>query len=143
MAGKKFKFRVDSNNNVAIKEEVIRTVGKKGTKIRVTLCLDENTDLAPLAIFKENILVDFQLEDMSNRDKYVLYYPFDSVTYIATVIIELREDKKIKNKDIVIYIPKGIVSLDELYCERVTSTFSRVHKEEILNKVINFATTRI
>lgn len=143
MAGKKFKFRVDSNNDVGIKEDVTKTIGKRSTKIRVTLCLDGELDLAPLAVFKENILVNFQLEGVGYKDKYILYYPFDSITYIATVIIELREDKKIKSKDIVIYMPKGIVSLDELYCERVTSTFSRVQKEEILNKVINFATSRI
>ena len=143
MAGKKFKFRIDSANQVAIKEDVTKVSNKNGSKIKVTLCLDENLNVAPIAIFKDNILTKLQLDDIGSKERYVIYYPFEEVTYIATVVIELKEGKRIRDKDIVIYIPKGIVSTEELYCDRVTSSFSRGKKQEILNKVINFATTRI
>lgn len=143
MAGKKFKFRAGTDGKSGIKEVVAKSTVFNGKRYDISIGVTNEFDIAPLNIFKENVMTPLGAEKVNReRGKTALYYPIESISYICTVTL-VYKGNQIKNKKLTVYIPKYIVSSDELYCERVTGSFSLEEREEIVEKLLLFAKSRI
>lgn len=142
MTGKKFKFRTDSLGNSAIKEAVSKTKVKDGVKLSVSMGMTTTLNLAPLAIVEQGVITPFQGEIMEGESTPAFYYPITELVYICTLNILVRNNKVV-SKDIVVYKPAGIVSKNELYCERITSEFPKNIQMGIADNLLTFAMTRL
>lgn len=143
MAGRKFKFRVGTDGKSGIKEVITKSTIQNGKNIDVSVGLTKDFEITPLCIFKENIMIPLGSNKLTrNKGKTALYYPIENISYIATVSLEYKGNQ-IKNKKLTMYIPKYIVSLDELYCERSTGSFTADEKNEIIEKLLLFVKSRV
>lgn len=143
MAGKKFKFRVGTDGKSGIKEVVTRSTVLSGKRVDVSLGVTKDFDIAPLCIFKDNVMVPLGVDKISrSKGKTALYYPIENISYIFTVTLVFKGNQ-IKNKKLTVYIPKYIVSLDELYCERATGSFTTEEKNKMIEDLLLFVKSRI
>jgi len=143
MAGKKFKFRVGTDGKSGIKEVVTRSAVVSGRRVDVSLGVTSDFQVAPLNIFQNNIMVPLGTQKISrSKGKTAIYYPIDGLSYIVTVTL-IFKGNQIKNKKLTIYIPRYLVSSDEIYCERVTGSFTAEEKNSLLEQLLLFVKSRI
>lgn len=144
MAGKKFRFRSDGNRRVGIKEIVSRNMSTKGPRVSVSVGLDANLNLSVKHIVDKNILTPFEGKiQKRGKGSRAVYYPLDSILYIATITFQFNKSKKIVDTSLTIYVPSGICSEDEIFCQRVTSVITKEKQEEIIKNISSYALTRI
>ena len=145
MAGKKFKFRTDGNRRVAIKEVVTRSVSVRGPRISVSMGLDSELNLSNKYIVDGNIFTMIESTKGLKKGKgsKVIYYTLDEISYIATLTLQFNKSKKIVEKTLTLYVPQGVCSSDEIYCNRFTSSLSSEEKELVIENILGYATSRI
>lgn len=144
MAGKKFKFRSDGNRRVGVKEVINRNMSIRGPRISVSVCLDKDFNLSKVHHIEDNILVSAEEKVLKKgKGSKPIYYPIDSMSYIATIIFQFNNKNKLIEKSLILYMPNTICSFDEIYCNRVTSTLSKEDREIIMNNISNFALSRV
>lgn len=141
MASKKFKFRIDSNNRVGIKEVIARVPSAKGTKITVSMGVTGEFNLGPLEVFENGILTPLSQAHEEQKNP-VLYYPIDGIVYICTLTLVVDEGK-IKQKEVIVYMPNELIPGHEIVCKRVTGTFTPEIRNAIANNLVTFALSRI
>ena len=145
MAGKKFKFRSDSNNRVGIKEVVSRTASVRGPKISVSVGLDKDFNFSNKHIADGNIFTPIKSTKglKQGRGARVIYYPIDEISYIATLTLQYNKSNKLVDKTLTVYIPQDICGPDEIYGVRVTGKFSHEDKEAIIEMLTPYVQSKI
>ena len=144
MAGKKFRFRSDGNRRVGIKEVVSRSMSVKGPRVSVSIGLDANLTPSTRHQITDNILVPFEGKIVKKgKGSKAIYYPLDSILYIATITFQFNKSKKVIDKTLTLYVPSGICSDDEIYCQRITSSITNEKRENIIKGISNYALSRV
>lgn len=144
MAGKKFKFRTDGNRRPGVKEVVFRTMSMRGPRISVSVGLDSNFNLSKIHTIEGNILTPIKSTKGLKRGKggKAIYYPIDELSYIATITLQYNKNMKVVEKLLTVYSPMGVCSFDEIYCMRITGRITQEEREQILNNICGYATSR-
>lgn len=139
MAGKKFKFRIDAHNRVGIKEQRTQTMNTRGKRVSISIGLNSEFDISDKYIIKDNILIPILDENSITRGRggYAIYYSMSDISYIATVTVQYNKKGKIIEKMLTLYIPKGLYSVDEIYCNRITGDVTHEQYTRITEKVFN------
>lgn len=144
MAGKKFKFRSDANNRVGIKEQVNKLVSTRGPRISVSVGLDKNLNLSNKYIIEDNILTPFVMKGTKKeKNSKVVYYLIDEISYMATLTLQFNRKGKLIDQNLVLYVPKDICSIDEIYCNRITSKFNKEEKEKVLENISDYVLSKV
>lgn len=137
MAGKKFKFRVDGNNKVGIKEVINRVMSARGERISYSVGLTKDFVVAPKFIVKDNLFVPI-LETKSlkrGRGGKAVYYSLNDISYIATLTLQYNKKGKVVERTLILYTPYTLCSMDEIYCNRRIGSVSVEEKDEIMNTI--------
>ena len=145
LAGKKFKFRIDAHNHVGIKEQRIQTMNTRGKRVSISIGLNKAYEIAQKYIVKDNILTPIVDEKsiMRGRGGYAIYYSMGEISYIATITLQYNKKGKIIEKILTLYIPKGLYSLDEIYCTRITGDVTQEQYMEITEKLLAYLMEKI
>lgn len=132
MTTKKFKYRVDSNNKIAVKEVVSKAVKGTTTRLSVLLGVDEALKLSNVSVFKDNTCISAEdlAENRSLLDYLIelkttgtpIYYALDDLTYLCVVTMTMI-DKTVTKKNINLYCPIGYTPENEIVCQPVSQMF--------------------
>lgn len=144
MAGKKFKFRIDSKNKVGIKEVCVKSMTQLGKRVTLTVSLNKEYDAAQQYAMQDNYLIPMtESKGKRNKRNKVVYYLFDELNYLASVTIQFNKKGKVVDKLLTLYQPKIQCTIDEIYCDRITSTIDKEKKEEIIERLLPYVLERV
>lgn len=150
MIKKTFKCRLDSRNNVLIKEDLQKNYKDNLVKVSVKLGIvgvEGDYRVAEAHVFKEGVAyklstvlesLDSEVEStkLLTRIKdgaFPTYINLSCINYIATLNMTLENNKVIKD-NIKLFIPVNYAEPCDLDCLLVDNTLSSETKEDILQK---------
>lgn len=138
MAGKKFKYRVDIKNNIAIKGNRRTVKSDFGERRIISVGLDKDFNLLNRYIIKDNVFIPYSIDMQLKRGKggSGFYYMMNELSYMCVVSAQYNNRGVLVDKSLIMYIPKVTFSEKELYFTRVTGEIEKEKYDRILNNLV-------
>jgi hypothetical protein len=144
LKGKNFKYKIDISNEAGIKEEFDFKINSNGNKkYKILIGIDEKFNVSKPYIFKKGKLIPIENPKKRKRrkGKPSIYYPLNEVFYMCEVEFVFENDKCIEI-NLKIFVPKGIISKDEICFDDITREFTSELKTYIINNVMQYSLIR-
>lgn len=139
MAGKKYKFRIDSKNKVGIKETSIKSLTQLGKRVTLTVALNNMFDASKQYVMQDNYLIPSEeVKIKKGKRNKAVYYLLDELSYLASVTVQFNKKGKVVEKLLTLYQPKYICNEEEIYCDRITSMIEKEKREEIIEMLLPY-----